>query len=271
MVVEFIGGLVTNSLALLSDAGHMLSDAVALGLSLTAVVFGSKAATDNKTFGYKRFEILAALMNGLILICLSAYICFEAVQRFSQPVEVMGKGMMIISVTGLIINIVVAYILSRSEKNNLNIRSAFAHVIGDLLGSIGAITAAILIMAFGWNIADPIASILVSILVLYSGWNIIKEAVNILMESKPGDIDVGEVKNILKNIDGVVDIHDLHIWMITSEFPSLTAHIRVKKNSDRDKILHEALTNITKATGIEHITLQLEGDKLEGHDNIHCC
>lgn len=271
MVVEFVGGFLTNSLALLSDAGHMLSDAVALGLSLTAVIFGNKAATADKTYGYKRFEILAALLNGLVLIFISVYICKEAIERFSSPAVVLGKGMMIISVTGLIINIIVAYILSRGEtKENLNVRSAFMHVLGDLLGSVGAIVAAILIMAFGWYIADPIASIIVSLLVLYSGWNIIRESVNILMESKPANIDGEELTKSLLNISGVDDIHDLHIWMITSDFPALTAHLKVNKESDRDTILVQALRVIEETTGIKHATLQLEGTELDNHKE-NCC
>jgi cobalt-zinc-cadmium efflux system protein len=271
MIVEFIGGFITNSLALLSDAGHMLSDAFALGLSLAAIIFGAKAATPEKTYGYKRFEILAALSNGLILIFISVFICKEAISRFSNPVQVMGKGMMIISITGLIVNIIVAYILSKGEsKENLNVRSALAHVIGDLLGSIGAIIAAILIMAFGWYIADPIASIIVSVLILYSGWKIIKECVNILMEGKPSNIDNGEIIDGIKSIEGVVDIHDLHIWMITSDFPSLTAHIVVKENTDRDEMLNKCLELIMKITGIKHITLQIEGKVINGHYQ-DCC
>jgi len=242
MVIEFIGGFLTNSLALISDAGHMLSDAVALGLSLSALLIGEKAATSQKTYGYKRFEILAALLNGVVLILLSVFICIEAVKRFSAPAEVIGEGMIIISTIGLIINMIVAYILSRGEtKENLNVKSAFLHVIGDLLGSVGAIIAAVLIILFGWNIADPIASILVSLLVLYSGWHILKEAVNILMEGKPANIDSEDIVKALKTIPGITEIHDLHIWMITSDFPALTVHLCVDENSDRDSILEEAI------------------------------
>lgn len=260
MLVEFIGGILTNSLALLSDAGHMLSDAVALGLSLAALIFGEKAATPNKTYGYKRFEILAALLNGIALVALSIYILYEAIVRLSSPPSVVGKGMIIISVIGLVINIIVAWILSRGEtKENLNIKSAFMHVLGDLLGSVGAIIAALLIIFFGWNIADPIASMIVSVLVLYSGWHILRDAVNILMESKPANIDTAEVKRAIKSIDGVIDIHDLHIWMITQEFLSLTTHVSVKNNSDRDVLLNQITEIIKQKTGITHITVQLEG------------
>lgn len=261
MVVEFVGGFLTNSLALISDAGHMLSDAVALGLSLSALIFGERAATKQKTYGYKRFEILAALANSVILILLAIIICKEAITRFSHPQPVAGKGMIIISIIGLLVNILVAWILSRGEaKNNLNIKSAFLHVIGDLLGSVGAIIAAILIILFGWNIADPIASIIVSILVLYSGWNIFRESVNVLMEGKPGNINSEELIAELKSIPNVNDLHDLHIWMITPDFPALTVHLNVEKDADRDKVLEEAIALICKKTGINHVTIQIEGE-----------
>lgn len=264
MLVEFIGGYLTNSLALISDAGHMLSDAVALGLSLSALIFGARAATPSKTYGYKRFEILAALLNGLVLIILAIFIFREAIERLSEPPHVIGKGMMLISIIGLIINIIVAYILHSqgSTKENLNVRSAFLHVIGDLLGSVGAIVAAILIMAFGWYIADPIASMIVSVLVLFSGWNVLKESVNILMEAKPSNIDSEAVKSMLISIDGVKEIHDLHIWMITSDFSVMTVHLKIKSGADRDSILEIAKKKISKETGITHLTIQLEGRDL---------
>lgn len=270
MLVEFVGGILTNSLALLSDAAHMLSDSVALGLSLAAIIWGEKAATADKTYGYKRFEILAALLNGIALVALSGYILYEAILRLSHPPLVIGKGMMIISVTGLIVNLIVAWILSRGQtKDNLNVRSAFMHVLGDLLGSVGAIVAATLILLFGWNIADPIASMVVSVLVLYSGWHILKDSVHILMESKPSSVDTEAVMNALSDIDGVVGVHDLHIWMITQEFKSLTVHLIVESNQDRDKILEEAVHRLSEATGIKHVTIQIEGKGL--NLNEECC
>lgn len=264
MFVEFVGGFLTNSLALLSDAGHMLSDSVALGLSLSALIFGARAATPSKTYGYKRFEILAALLNGVVLILISVFIFKEAIERLSSPPQVIGKGMMIISVIGLIVNIIVAWILHSqgSTEENLNMKSAFLHVIGDMLGSVGAIIAAILIMLFGWYIADPIASIIVSILVLYSGWNVLKEAVNILMEAKPSNIDSDKVISIFKSIDGVEGVHDLHIWMITSEFSSMTVHLRVNPEADRDSILEKSKYLINKEFGLKHVTIQTEGRQI---------
>lgn len=271
MFIEFIGGFLTNSLALLSDAGHMLSDAAALGISLGAIIFGERVATRDKTFGYKRFEILAALTNGVILLVLATFICIEAIQRFSHPAEVQGAGMMVISIIGLVINIIVAWILSRSgSKDNLNVKSALMHVMGDLLGSVGAIIAAILILAFGWNIADPIASILVSLLILYSGWNIVRESTHILMEGKPSYVDTKELIALVEKIDGVENIHDLHIWMITSDFPTLTAHINVRSDIDRDTLLENIIDTIIRETKISHITIQLEGRELKTIEKP-CC
>lgn len=270
MLVEFIGGYLTSSLALISDAGHMLSDTVALGLSLSALVFGAKAATSSKTYGYKRFEILAALLNGIVLVLLSIFIFKEAIERLSNPPLVIGKGMMIISTIGLLINIIVAWILHSqgSTKENLNMRSAFLHVIGDLLGSVGAIIAALFIMLFEWYIADSIASMVVSLLVLYSGWNVLRESVNILMEAKPGNIDSEKVIDLLKSIDGVIDVHDLHIWMITSDFSAMTVHLKVKKETDRDLILEKAKRSINKMFGITHVTIQIEGRELCLHEEV---
>lgn len=264
MFIEFVGGFITNSLALLSDAGHMLSDAVALGISLSAVVFGAKTATESKTFGYKRYEILAALFNGIVLVLISIFIFKEAIERLQNPQQVIGKGMMIISVIGLIINIIVARVLHShgSVDENLNVRSAYLHVIGDMLGSIGAIIAAILILAFGWYIADPIASMIVSVLVLYSGWNILKASIDVLLEAKPSDISYKEVMNIIKGVDGVVEVHDLHIWMITREFLSMTVHVRVEDDINRDWVIEEVNKQVFKHFGISHLTIQVEGRKI---------
>lgn len=261
MVIEFIGGIFTNSLALLSDAGHMLSDSFALGLSLSAIIFGARRATESKTFGYKRYEILAALLNGFILVLISLFILKEAIERFSAPQAVIGEEMMIISIIGLIINIIVAKILHThgSTDENLNIKSAYLHVIGDLLGSIGAIVAAMLIVLFDWYIADPIASVIVSLLVLFSGWSILKDSVNILMEAKPSDINYQKILDILTNIKGVESVHDLHIWGITNEFVSITVHLKVSENADRDMIIEVANKYINKEYGINHITIQTEG------------
>ncbi|MBC1490012.1 cation transporter [Listeria sp. FSL L7-1485] len=268
MVVEVIGGIMTNSLALLSDAGHMLSDAVALGLSLAAFKFGEKAANANKTYGYKRFEILAAFLNGLTLVGISVFIFYEAIGRFFNPPQVVGPGMMTIAVIGLLVNILVAWILMKGDTSgNLNMRSAFLHVLGDLLGSVGAIVAALLIIFLGWNIADPIASVIVAMLILISGWRVLKDAVHILMEGKPANVNMEEVKTFFENQDGVESVHDLHVWAITSDFNSLTAHLTVKEDADRDKILAEIEAYLRENYSLEHSTIQLEGSHTHHH---HC-
>lgn len=271
MFVEAVGGFITNSLALISDAGHMLSDAISLGLSLLAFKLGEKQANTDRTYGYKRFEILAALFNGATLILISIYIFYEAYHRFSEPPEVASTGMLIIAVIGLIVNLIVAWIMMKGDTTgNLNLKSAFLHVLSDMLGSIGAIIAALLIMFFGWNYADPIVSVVVSVLIIISGWRVTKEAVNILMEGRPAHIDFEEVNRTITSFEGVVDIHDLHTWSITSGFPVLTCHLVVKTNTDRDALLKAVSWALRDKFGIEHVTIQMEGESLsiqedEGH------
>lgn len=190
MVIEAIGGFLTNSLALLADAGHMLSDSISLGVGLLAFILGEKAADYSKTYGYKRFEILAAVFNGVTLVLIAIYIFYEAYQRFTDPPEVASTGMLIIATIGLLINILVAWLLMRGgdTKENLNIRAAFLHVLGDLLGSVGAIVAALMIIFFNWGWADPLASVIVAVLVLISGWRVTKESIHVLMEGTPKNV-----------------------------------------------------------------------------------
>lgn len=261
MVVEVIGGLVTNSLALLSDAGHMLSDAAALGLSYFAIRLGERKSTGKNTFGFKRFEIIAAALNGITLVLISVYIFFEAYQRFSRPPEVQSLGMMTIAIIGLIVNIVAAWILMRADKDdNLNVRSAFLHVLGDMLGSVGAIVAALLIYFFGWGIADPIASVIVAVLILISGWRVMKDSFHILMEGAPIQIDSEKLKAAISNIPNVKEIHDLHIWSITSGMQMLSSHIIIDASGNHDEVLHRTQTVLHDEFGIDHSTLQIESE-----------
>ncbi len=259
MVVEVIGGLLTNSLALLSDAGHMLSDAAALGLSFFAIKLGEKQVSQGKTYGYKRFEIIAAALNGLTLIAISVYIFYEAFQRFFAPPEVQSTGMLIISSIGLLVNIIAAWILMGGDKDeNLNVRSAFLHVLGDMLGSVGAIVAALLIMFFGWTLADPIASVIVAVLIIISGFRVTKESFHILMEGAPSQINSDQVKAALGGIPAVVEIHDLHIWTITSGYPVLSCHITISDDAVNDEILHQAQKILHDDFHVEHSTIQVE-------------
>lgn len=262
MIVEVIGGILTNSLALLSDAGHMLSDAAALGLSLFAMKLGERKATLSKTYGYKRFEIIAAALNGLTLILISIYIFFEAYQRFLNPPEVQSLGMLTISVIGLIVNIIAAWILMRGDKDeNLNVRSAFLHVLGDMLGSVGAITAALLIYFFNWGMADPIASIAVAILITISGWRVTKDSFHVLMEGTPEQIKLDDIKAALMKIQSVTDVHDIHVWSITSGVFMLSGHIVIKGEGLHDQVLHKAQSVLHDDFGIDHSTLQIEGEE----------
>lgn len=262
MVVEGIGGFLTNSLALLSDAGHMLSDAAALGLSLFAMKLGEKKATNLKTYGFKRFEIIAAALNGLTLIIISLYIFVEAYHRMANPPEVQSLGMLTISVIGLLVNILAAWMLMRGDKEeNLNVRSAFLHVLGDMLGSVGAIVAALLIYFFGWGLADPIASIFVAILIIISGWRITKESFHILMEGTPEQIKLAEVKEEIMKIPLVRDVHDIHVWSITSGVFMLSGHISVEGKGTHDHVLRAAQTLLHDRFGIDHSTLQVEAEE----------
>lgn len=258
MIVEVIGGLMTNSLALLSDAGHMLSDAAALGLSYIAITVGQKSITSKKTFGYRRFEIFAAFLNGLTLIGISVYIFIEAYQRFSSPPTVASTGMLIVATIGLLVNIVAAWILQKGDRDNLNIQSAFLHVIGDILGSVGAITAALLIMFFGWHLADPIASVLVAILIIISGYRVTRDALHILMEGAPEGVDAEEIKKMLLALEEVEAVTDLHIWSITSDFPSLTCQVTVRQDIDEQIILRKIQKLIHDTFHLHHMTIQIQ-------------
>lgn len=259
MVVEVIGGLVTNSLALLSDAGHMLSDAASLGLSFFALKLGEKKGNQNRTYGYKRFEIIAAALNGLTLLVVSIYIFYEAVRRFFAPPDVQSKGMLLISVIGLVVNLAAALILMKGDKEeNLNIKSAFLHVLGDLLGSVGAIAAALLILFFGWNNADPIASVIVGVIIASSGWRVLRESFHVLMEDTPKHVDLQKVKEALCSLPTVLDVHDLHVWTITSGYPVLSCHLTILDSGVHDVVLSQSQRILYDQFDIEHSTIQVE-------------
>ncbi|MGF9907745.1 cation diffusion facilitator family transporter [Brevibacillus porteri] len=270
LVVETIGGFLTNSLALLSDAGHMLSDALALLLSLIAVHFAARPPSAKRTFGLKRFEILAALTNGVTLVLISLFIFWEGFQRMWNPPEVASGSMIIIASVGLLANIAAAIVLMRGDtKNNVNVRSAYLHVLGDLLGSVGAIAGGILMWAFGWYIADPIISIVVAVLIMLSAWRVTKESVNILLEGAPSRLDTTKVEERLSQLPGVIKVHDLHIWTVTSGFDSLTCHLVVEDDLPSFPVLNDALALLEKEFGIIHATIQIENSSTT-HGDLHC-
>ncbi|WP_243840663.1 cation diffusion facilitator family transporter [Paenisporosarcina antarctica] len=270
MVLEFFGGLFTNSLALLSDSGHMLSDASSLALSLVALWFANRPPSPSKTYGYYRFEILAALFNGITLFLISGFIIYEAIQRFNEPPSVSSGTMILIACIGLIANALSAFSLLKKAdvKGNINMKSAYVHIIGDALGSVGAIVAGIFMLAFDWYIADPIISVLVALLILKSAWGVLKQSIHILMEGTPSTLDKDETLQLLKDIDGVLDVHDLHIWTITSGMDSLSCHIVINENEDEQVILQRAIHLVLDRYKIEHTTIQIEKPNLI-HPELH--
>ena len=274
MIVEAIGGFLTNSLALLADAGHMLSDAISLGIALLAFTLGEKAANYSKTYGYKRFEILAAVLNGVTLVVIAVYIFYEAIGRFQNPPEVASTGMLIIACIGLLVNIVVAWIMMRGAdvEENLNMRGAYLHVISDMLGSIGAIIAALLIIFFSWGWADPLASVIVAALVLRSGYYVTKSGLHVLMEGTPENVDVDDVIQTILNTKGIHDVHDLHIWSITSGLNALSCHAVVDDQmtiAESDQLLRQ-IEHDLEHQNIHHMTIQLE-TSAHLHDNSILC
>jgi cobalt-zinc-cadmium efflux system protein len=267
MVAEVIGGWLTGSLALLADAGHMLSDAASLALALFALWLAERPGTPQRTFGYKRTEILAALANGATLLLVAAFIVVEAFERLGAPREVRGREMLLVAVGGLVINLVGLGVLHGSREASLNLRGAWLHVVADTLGSLQAIAAGALIWAFGWYWADPVASVLIALLVLGSAWTLLKASLHVLMEATPPHIDGEAVGRAIAGVEGVCEVHDLHIWTITSGFESLSVHARVAER-DRDAILRDVRQLLRDRFAIEHSTIQLEGEA--GCKNQRC-
>jgi cobalt-zinc-cadmium efflux system protein len=221
MLAEVLGGLLTGSLALLADAGHMLSDVVALAMSVVALWIAQRPATPERTYGFYRTEILAALLHGVLLGCVSIAIFLEAYERIGTPTEVLGAPMLAIAAGGLVVNLIGLAILNAGRHDNLNVRGAWLHVLSDALGSVGAISAGALIWAFGWTWADPLASVLIGLLIIHSSWALVREAVAVLMEGAPAHIDVEEIQRSLTELSAVQAVHDLHVWSIASGMVSL--------------------------------------------------
>lgn len=263
MVAEVVGGLLTNSLALLADAGHMLSDAGSLALALFAMWIATRPPTPEKSFGYYRTEILAALVHGVTLVAVAAYVFYEAYGRFQDPPQVMGPLMMGVAVGGLAVNVAGLLLLRSGKDQSLNMRGAWLHVMADAAGSVGAIGAGALIWWRGWNLADPVASVLIGLLVLGSSWTLLKQSVSILMQAAPEGIDVDAVRDTIVELDGVEDVHDLHVWAVTSGMVSLSAHVVVTGGRPGRDVLHAVRRALRRRFGIEHSTIQIEPEGLE--------
>jgi cobalt-zinc-cadmium efflux system protein len=270
LVVEAVGGLLSRSLALLADAGHMLTDVAALGLGLFAFWLSARPASSRRTFGWRRFEIFAAFLNGVALWLIAAMIGYEAFRRLQSPQPVKGGLMLAVAVFGLAANILVGAILFRSRKDNLNVRGAFLHVVGDALGSVGVLAAALLISATGSFVWDPIVSALVCLLILWSSGLLIRDSFRIFMEGAPSHLDIDAIRAALLAIDGVVDIHDLHVWTITSGFVSMSAHVMTREGTDAGQTLERAQEAMSSRFRITHSTFQIESEA-DGHCAFGSC
>lgn len=258
MVLEFVGGWLTGSLALLADSAHMLSDVASLALSLVAMWLVSRPASSQLTYGFQRSEILAALINGSSLVAVSIFIFLEAWERFASPQPVMGLGMMGIAAGGLLVNMTGLWLLHDSREASLNIKGAWLHILADALGSVGALLAGFLIWQFGWYLADPIVSVVIGLLVIQSSWVLLRESVRVLMESVPSHLSVDAVRAAMAAVPGVVEIHDLHIWSVSSRLDALTGHVVAGPEVRPEELLRQLQALLSDRFGLKHITLQVE-------------
>jgi cobalt-zinc-cadmium efflux system protein len=261
LVVEVIGGFLSNSIALLADAGHMLTDVAALSLALFVAWFSKQPETPKKTYGYLRWEILAAFLNGATLLLISAWILWEAVTRLRAPEPIEGGLMLAVATGGLIVNLIAARVLVKSSSHNMNARGAYLHVLGDLLASVGTLAAAMLIRYTGWLTADPIASILTTVLIMSGAWRLVRESVDILLESTPAHIPLPAVRGQLEAIPGIESVHDLHVWAVTPAIVAMSAHCIVRESGQHQHVL-EHIHDAMRLFGIEHVTIQLERDEM---------
>lgn len=258
MIAEAVGGWLTNSLALIADAGHMLTDVAAMTLTLFAFWFASRPATSKKTYGYYRLEILAAFVNGVALALLSLWVIYEAIQRWQSPPDIKGAQLLFIATGGLIVNIIAAFLLHSGHKHDLNMRGAFLHVVGDLLGSVAAMIAGVFILAFGWMWADAVGSLLISAIIIAGAWRLILDSVNVLLEGTPSHIDLLAVENTLLGTTGVRGIHDLHVWTISSGIHALSVHISHDETVGHSDLLGVVRDRLHDGFGIDHLTIQME-------------
>lgn len=260
-VAEVVGGLLSNSLALLADAGHMFTDVAALTLSLFVAWFSRQPSTPEKTYGYLRWEVLAAFLNGAALLVVSAFIIWEAIDRFRTPQEVASTTMLVIAMGGLAVNAICAWLLHSTHGHSLNTRGAYLHVLGDLLGSVGTVTAAVVIGQTGWLAVDPLASIAVTLLVIRSAWRLVRESVDVLLEATPSHISLGSVRSRLERLDGVESVHDLHVWTVTSGVVAMSAHAIVPDTASHQRVLSQT-QHIMREFGVGHVTLQIEREEM---------
>lgn len=259
-VLELVGGVLTGSLALLADAGHMLSDTGAIALALAAVTLAARPATARRSFGFQRAEIIAAFVNGLLLVLVGAWIAWEALQRLEERPELAGGWMLAVAATGLAANVLAAAILVRSGRESLNVQAALRHVLADLLGSVGVLVAAAIVVVSGWTLADPLVSLAIAALILGSAWSVLRDSTAILMEQTPSGLDADVVARAIVDVPGVTSVHDLHVWRITSGFDALAAHVLVRRDEDCHARRRDVERVLASRFGITHTTLQVDHD-----------
>lgn len=265
MTAEVVGGLVSGSLALIADAAHMLTDAVALVFAWAAFRIARQPASWRHSFGFERVQVLAALLNGVSLFAIAGWIVYEAIERYGQPVPILAGPMLVIAVLGLLVNLLVFYILTTADRENLNIRGAILHVMGDLLGSVAAIVAALVIMWTGWLPIDPILSVLVSILVLRSAWVVAKDSLHILLEGAPAHLDPETVRaDLVKTVDGVRDVHHIHAWSINQERPMITLNARLADGAVAGQVVAAIKERLHERFGVGHATVEIDYGPADG-------
>jgi cobalt-zinc-cadmium efflux system protein len=258
LAVEVVAAIVTGSLALLADAGHMLTDAAGIGLALLAIWFARRPATPERSFGYYRVEVFAAIANAFILIAVAAYILYEAIKRLSSPPEVVAVPMLLVAIAGLVVNLVSMRLLHAGAQTSLNLRGAYLEVLGDLLGSVAVIVAGVVILATGWYPIDPIASVAIAALILPRTWSLLREAIDVLLQATPRGVDLDEVRAHITRAEGVLDAHDLHAWTLTSGIHVVSAHVVISPDADPARVLDELCACLADDFDFEHSTIQLE-------------
>lgn len=266
LIVEVVGGLWTGSLALLADAGHMLTDVAGVGLALLAIWFAEKPATPERTYGYYRFEILAALTNAVVLIGISLYILYEAYQRFKDPPEVQSVGMLGVASVGLLVNLVGMYILRSGSTESLNMKGAYFEVLSDMLTSIGVIIAGFIMLTTGWYYADPLISAGIGLFILPRTWSLLMDAIGVLIEGAPTDVDLAKLRKSLETIEGVASVHDLHVWSLTSGMNAMSVHAVLVDGSEHDDVLSRVQDHCTREYKISHVTVQTERPEVAKHE-----
>ena len=269
LIAELIGSFLFNSLALLSDAAHMFTDCAALAIALAAVKIGQRPADDARTFGYRRFEILAAAFNALLLFAVAGYVLYEAIKRFSEPTEVQATGMLAVAAMGLVVNVIAMRLLSAGKDKSLNVKGAYLEVWADMLGSIGVIAGAVMIMLTGWQWVDPVVAVGIGMWVLPRTWTLLRDTTHILLEGVPRGLRLADIRSAISATPGVANTHDLHVWSMTSDDISATAHVELEDGAEAEEVRLAVAATLLERFEIEHVTIQVEENPCDEGQHLH--